>query len=404
MKKSSRLLSKVLLLALLFIKANAQQSIDLTKFIEDKGGSDSPFDKCLVIDNRIDTVFYTKPTGAYPLRTIDFSSGFSYQVSNFINSKCNNTTLRDPVELILAFDQFRITNIKFLPVKKFNSNEYVRAREGDWLYVTVNIYYKSKGDIIKIATVKTYRVFFLNKHYGKYISELITDIYKVAELAYYKNLMIQNKVTKKSKKITKGMDMIFYPKKVNFSKDSLELNVYYKWKNYPIINSTKPGANGFFWYFPFFQQNHFEKGDVELRFDPVDSTYMYLWHEGLPRMPLIVFFNKDYYVRIFENRYLKMYKKGYTFEFTVPYTYPNIYQWLSHNEVIGTKNPPRDRYNTTNQFFYPDRLFPENKEIFGIKDSIRNHRSIQQYFEKYRIGYFDMDTGDIIFFENRLIE
>src|SRR6478609_4717135 len=204
---------------------------------------------------------------------------------------------------------FKIHSSDLVLRKRSQVALYSRMNGRDLILVSVDLFYRAEGHVTKIASA-TSQIFLFYDNFSEAISEFLDKLYNVAEIAFYKQQEIADKnLIEKSKKSTNGIKVIFYDAKTFYPAESLHVNVNKKWADYPIINSFHPDSNGYFRYYLLFLKNDFVKADIRLQFDSEDSTYIYTWtkNDGLPKRPLIVVYNQQYFLRIFENRYVRIY-------------------------------------------------------------------------------------------------
>ncbi|NCU06160.1 MAG: hypothetical protein GXC73_19560 [Chitinophagaceae bacterium] len=352
-------------LTLIVLQAKAQNKPNNRKIAM----SYSPFKKVKVIDNRIDSNTYLNLDGKYPIKGRFNYSAFADTVEQFYNNELQKTVTGTST-LLISFEQFRIPNRDIIHTRsKKRGDIWLKARE--FIFIKVSMYSEKGDSLQKIAYVETkMQILEINE---KEIYEILGQLFQIACL-HFKDDTSRKKTTIPaiSLRMIRNAYNIIEPDTDRLVSKELELN---KVKNRYAelkINKNILTKNCCFNKFLSFRDNEQNACDLQVKFDTKDSTYVAFNSSILKSgsTPFIIFYESNFFINFYENRYLKMIKNGSSFSITLPMTYPNAYESLSHPGRIKK---------------YKKKI--EETGVVGQKDT----------FIQYRSYFLDMDNGDIVF-------
>lgn len=322
-----------------------------------------------VIDNRINNVYYTRP---FPNGTIkEFYSGemFSREIEAVMNQALSKIDCEDDT-LVICINAFRVPNLFELSLMENADGEISKLTLRKYVYVNIDMYLKIGEQYKKVVSLIDYR-FIPNAFIEQTTNELIKDIFQIACL-FDKSKFTENKLRKK--KIRSMQGLLFYPKNPFVSTDTLRNSVQNTWIKYKINSSNCFINKGFAYNFIQFRNCEYNEQNIKFNYNQKDSTYELLGVEPKKlnrKLSYFIAYGSNYYINLFNNKFLKLEKLNNTFFFKIPENYPSLYEYLP----ITTK-----------------------RKLEKWRSHNKGSKNFNEYNTKYRICYLDMDSGDITHF------
>lgn len=351
----------------------------------------SPFGSVQVLDNRLDTgQIYIVQTGGYPPGRVVFDTVASAAIGGYLDEVIHHTR-HGQETLLVDIDQLGISNRRRIPRVWHPNQKHILGvirRDSVLNYdirknilLTANIYYKSgEGHYRKLFTIHKEYYYVDFPYVRSTITYLLNDLFSAASLAY-------------SRDMGKGEE---------FSLDRINIKVSDKWAGYPIVAGT-PCGSGRFRTFDDFRNGRVIPGEIKVRLIRNDSTYR-INTGGSPdslenSKDWAVCDSGNYYVRIFRNIYLPLYRRESGFIFYVPWTLPDMYALLSLEENVS--KPGADASYTDNLIVdLTAQALESAVQVSSVKASARKIVA-DGLRHGYRYCAVDMDSGDFLYREDQ---
>ena len=323
-----------------------------------------------VIDNRINNVYYTRP---FPNGTIkEFYSGemFSREIEAVMNQAlskidCENDTL------VICINAFRVPNLFELSLMEKADGEISKLTLRKYVYVNIDMYLKTAEQYKKVASLIHYR-FIPNTFIEKTTNELINDIFQIACL-FDKSKLLENsfmdRLREKKKESLQGL--LFFSNNQVVSIDTLKNSIQNTWVKYKINNLNCFNKSGFAYNFIQFRNCEYTAQNIKFNYNQKDSTYELLGIEPKKlnrKLSYFVAHENNYYINLFNNKFLRLESFNNTFFFRIPETYPSLYEYLP---------------------------IANEKKLKKWRSYNMGSKNFNDYNTKYRICYLDMDSGDV---------
>lgn len=374
----------------------------------------TPFGSVQVLDNRLDTgQIYIVQTGEYPPGRVAFDTMASAAIGGYLEDIIHHTR-HGQDSLLVDIDQLGISNRLRIP-RVWHPNQKhvfgVLRRDSVLNYnlrkniqLTANIYYKSgEGHYRKLFTIHKEYYYVAYPYVRSTITYLLNELFSAASLAYSRDTEMELSSSKRLIQLLGDPMVISYKGKgEELSMDRINIKVSNKWAGYPIVAGT-PCGSGRFRTFDDFRNGRVIPGEIKVR--PIRNDSAYMIYSG--RSPDSLENSKDwavcdsgnYYVRIYRNIYLPLYRRKSGFVFYVPWTLPDMYAILSLEE--NAANQPANSSHSgslivdlTSQAL--EFVIQVSSEKAGAKrivaDGLRHG---------YRYCTVDMDCGDFLYREDQ---
>lgn len=358
-----------------------------------------PYSTVQVIDNRMDTTkIYTKQTGIYPPRHVNFNEPVATVIKEYIDSSLRNSE-KGAGELLINIEQLSIANshytLRRYMSRKIRHKWLVRkSRRGEvvgntmprsYVQFEASAWYKNElGNYNRLLTINTV-VGHSNFGFDKYVMRRLLN-------EYLKKIALINTDTLKKEK--------------NIPYVQINVNVRNRWKEYPVIKNTNTEA-GIADAFDDFRNNNIAAANIHLALNTKDSLYyITAGNDSLLRKKPHwgVYDGESWYLKLIDSSYLKLNRQGDTYGFYIPRNLPDMYAMLSmqENQIHSNSSSPSFAGANNTGLLVGLVAFL----IFeGINDGV--DKGINKKMEKrltaeglkhnYRYCTLNMDNGDILY-------
>ncbi len=348
------------------------------------------FGSLQVLDNRLDTGrIYIVQTGQYPPGRVVFDTVASAAIGVYLEDVIHHTR-HGQETLVVDIDQLGISNRRRIPRVWHPNQKHILGvirRDSVMNYdlrknilLTANIYYKSgEGHYRKLITIHKEYYYVDYPYVRSTITFLLNELLSAASLAY-------------SRDTGKGEDL---------SMDRINIKVSDKWAGYPIVAAT-PSGSGRFRTFDDFRNGRVIPGEIRVRVIRDDSIYR-VNPGGSPdsledSKDWAVCDSGNYYVRIYRNIYLPLYRRESGFFFYVPWTLPDMYALLSLEENVAKQGAAASY--TGNLIVDLTTQALESVVQFSSAKAGAKRIVADGLRHGYRYCAVDMDSGDFLYREN----
>jgi hypothetical protein len=248
------------------------------------------------------------------------------------------------------------------------------------ILLTAHVYYKSgEGHYRKLLTIHKEYDYIDYPYVRSTITYLLNELLSGASLAY-------------SGDTGKGEEL---------SMDRINIKVSDKWAAYPFATSTFC-CSGRFRTFEDFRNGRVTPGELKARLIASDSTYKINISGSLDSpedsKDWAVLDSGNYYVRIYKNIFLPLYRRGPGFVFYVPWTLPDMYALLSLEENAAKRGSGASH---TDNLLVDLSAMAMESAVQVSSERARARKIVADGLKHgYRYCVVDMDTGDFLYSVN----
>ena len=332
-----------------------------------------PFNNVEVIDSRFDTTtIYTSQEGGYPRVYCKFlpSTGIAFRerlLELIAPLQKADTTL------LINIKQFRIPNRQYIKRRNAKNKLYMFETRNKLLFIA-DLYYKRGDDHYQKFTSINQENITLGTDFRK--SNILKDIIKAS-------------ITRQSQSVIGDTGEL--------SSEQISESVKNEWVSDPIMRDTNYGTGLYITFDDF-------KNDIKSSYpfkliSEQDSIYTFFFDQSIKKpkklRPYVISDNGQLFIQVFQNKYLKLEKKGASFQFAVPTSLSNMYDLLSMQSI----NSSHSSYSGTSGNLLFDAAV---LTVVSVTDELSRSSRIKkvkrhQDSEQFRQVVIDMYSGDFIF-------
>lgn len=388
--------------------------------LEEKLGIDStPFGSVIVFDNRLDTSrFFMAQDGVYPPRQIGFEPSAAVAIERSLEDPAIHVK-RGKVPLVISLRQLNIPNLSFRnrPVLKDKKFLGVRlAKAGDTQDYNMRQYLLFTADIFyKVGNNRYRKLFTMRKELVRWglsiegsVDYVLRLLLETASISYMRmqgpDLRHDNVLNTELK--DRGSYINDSPNR-DFTLAEINTNTQTLWSHFPVFKQTGNSIAGRYETFEDFRANNVIPSVVKMQSLKGDSIYQAQPHEkdSLDLSEAWGLFDGTFtYIRIADNYYLKLYRRGDGFYFFVPWSMPDMYALLSQVQP-SLSDPHHSGSDNIIVNLGVSAIFAiieavQKKGVTNKKEQI----IITGLTHDYRYCSVDMDSGDILYSRSPFVQ
>jgi hypothetical protein len=364
-----------------------------------------PFDRVIVLDNRIDTSkkIYTYETGQYPLAYLSFDHSAKDEIKDYI-SRVIGPLQKDNRTLLIDINELHIPNygVRKTAYNNKSKSAYRRGNTRDYINLSAQLFLSqsNKESFKRFATVKV-------SYYMRPTADLNADAIRTllnelifCTTVYNDSCAMANGMHRKKQSdwYNDNSRFIYNKDTIEYTIDKINITATDRWAQLPPFRFGEQ-KDGLFKTFYDFRENKLTPGPISLSFVEQDSCYKINSADSSRLLtsttPWAIYVAGNYYFRLGTNCFIRLNKKDNFFEFYVPQTLPDFYT------LVSMRENSRLGYTSTAS---TGNIIADLASIFvvGVVDEVgRAHRKRKilegSELHDFRICTVDMDCGDILY-------